>query len=45
MSEPHIDTSRIRRKYEMDQMDAASIGDHTEQNELDADAKNSCVLM
>lgn len=47
MSEPHIDTSRIRQKYSRQ----AAINEHStsneaiEQNEHDDDAKNGCAIM
>lgn len=45
MSESHIDTSRIRHKYDSGLMNNASLADQAEQNEQDAEAKNSCTLM
>lgn len=45
MSESHIDTSRVRHKYDSGLMNNASLADQAEQNEQDADAKNSCTLM
>lgn len=47
MSDPHIDTSRIRQKYPraFDFARHSEIRDQIEQNEHESDARNGCAIM
>lgn len=47
MSEPHIDTSRIRQKYsrQANNMEHSTNNETIEQNEHDEEAKNGCSIM